>query len=333
MTQYNPPYQAYPGSTPPLGQLPQQRRSFPFFMGYLMWFSPALWRDAGRRWGGIGFFYLLILVAGTWAIDMGYWYPRVVAFGRNEVPKFAAKVPTIDIKDGVVTADVEQPYVVKDPDTGKTLFVIDTTGATTEPPEVPSALLTRDALIFRDKNKVQTLPLKDAPPIRIDSAAVQSVYDKEVVRDWWPQTFPILVVISVILRLLQMLVYGLIAMLVGSSVRPPLTFAACMRLSTIAVTPVILIDTLLWLKGYQFSCIWWIVAPVLEITLLVFMVKACDEPEAWQPGGAMPAAAGGGYYTNPGAYPGQGYVQPGYAPPPPYQPPPPPAPPGYLPPR
>ena len=328
MTQYNPPYPVYTGSTPP-GQLPPQRRSFPFFMGYLMWFSPALWRDAGRRWKGIGFFYMLILLAATWAIDMGYWYPRVVEFARTEVPKFAAKVPTIEIKDGVATADVEQPYVVKDPDSGKTIFVIDTTGQTTEPPEVPSGLLTRDALIIKDQNKVQTLPLKDLPPMRIDSATVQEFFDQAVVRNWWPKYFPIAVSLAMVFRLLQMLIYGVIAMLVASSVRPPLSFAACMRLSAIAITPVILIDTLLWLKGYQFSCIWWLVAPVLQITLLVFMVKACDEPEAM-----MPAAAPGGYYTNPGGYQGQGYVQPGYVPPPAYQPPPsppPPGPPGYPP--
>src|SRR5689334_14838410 len=115
MTQYNAPYPGYPGGMPP--QYPQQfspqsqaapqARRFPFFMGYLLWFSPTLWRDAGRRWGGINFGYMLILVAISWAICMAVWHPKVVEFGKNQVPKIAEKIPPIHIKDGVASADVE----------------------------------------------------------------------------------------------------------------------------------------------------------------------------------------------------------------------------------
>jgi hypothetical protein len=72
MTQYNPQFPGYqpPGMpTPPAPSLGGPRK-YPFFAGYLMWFMPDLWRDAGRRWGGFGFLYMLILLAITWAITM-----------------------------------------------------------------------------------------------------------------------------------------------------------------------------------------------------------------------------------------------------------------------
>jgi hypothetical protein len=324
MTQYNAPYPGYPGGMPPAyspqSQLAPQQRRFPFFMGYVLWFSPSLWRDAGKRWRGIGFWYMLILVAISWGICMAVWYPKVVAFGRDEVPKLAEKIPPIHIKDGVASADVPQPYFVNDPDTGKAVFVIDTTGEITQPPEVPSVLMTKTELIVRDRNKTQTLPLKEMPAMDIDKASLQAGFDK--LRSlYWPLYLPIAVVLSMLLRLIQMLILGLIAMAVGSSQRPPLTFAGGMRLSAIALTPIIIVDTLLWAFMVPVGCVWFVVGIILQIVLLVFMAKSCDEGGGAMPGG-MPVTQPGGYYVPTGAYPPPGYAPPapqayGAPPPPP----------------
>src|SRR5688572_32963110 len=118
MTQYNPQYPPYPGP-PPAGSpqmSPGGGRRFPFVAGYLAWFLPALWRDAGRRWRGIGVFYMLILVALSWAAVLGKGYPSFRDFVRNDVPTFASQVPNIDIKNGVVTTDAHEPHVVANPD-------------------------------------------------------------------------------------------------------------------------------------------------------------------------------------------------------------------------
>lgn len=328
MTQYNAPYPGAPGGMPPQyspqfspqSQLtPAQPRRFPFFVGYFLWFAPALWRDAGRRWGGICFWYMLILVAISWAVCMGVWYPKVVAFGRDEVPKLADKIPPIHIKDGVASADVPQPYFVNDPDSGKAVFVIDTTGQVTQPPEVPSILLTKTELIFRDRSKTQTLPLKEMPSMDIDKSSLQTVFNK--LRSlYWPVYFPVAVVSSIMLRLIQMLILGLVAMAVGSSQRPPLTFGGGMRLSAIALTPIIIVDTLLWAFMVPAGCVWFVVGIVLQIVLLVFMVKACDEGGGAYRGGGMPAVPAGGYYVPTGGYPPPGYAPPapqGYGAPPP----------------
>jgi hypothetical protein len=327
MTQYNPQFPGYPIAQSPT---PAGRRLFPFLAGYVLWFLPALWRDAGRRWRGVGFFYMLILLAVSWAVSMGSCHSSVAKFVHEKGPEFAKEIPSIDIKDGVVSTDVEEPYVIANPDTKKPFLVIDTTGETTEPPpEPPSMLLTRNALIVRTENKVQTIDLSEVKAYHLDSQTAQGYFDW-LLSVYWSLWFPILVVISMFWRFLQMLLYGLIAMAVASTVRPPLKFSACMRLAALAVTPVIVIETIASALGFGpvliLSCGWFLLAIVLEIVLLIFMVRANNDPMASIPapgGGYFPPTPIGGaapYGYPPQGFPPQpppqGYAQ-GYPPPPP----------------
>lgn len=322
MTQYTPQYPGAPMPPPmtpprspfaPAGE--QGRRRFPFVAGYLLWFMPALWRDAGRRWRGFGFLYILLLLALTWAAEFAKLYPQLNEFVRDEVPVIVEKLPTIDIKDGVVSTDVEEPYVVSDPETGQVIFVIDTTGATTEPPpDPPSILLRRSKLIVRDENKVQTFDLSQVQSFHLDKQRVQG-WAESAREKFWPVGYPVAVGVSLAGRLLQMLIYSLIGLAVASSVRPPLTFGAVMRLSALAITPVILLDTVFFLTGIDLGCVWTLLGIALAIVLLVFMVRSNHDPMASPP-------PGGGFYPPQGrapvyapAAPAYGQAPAGYAPP------------------
>jgi hypothetical protein len=354
MTQYNPSYPpppGYPPVPPPPPGSPQSaardtgRRRFPFVAGYVLFFLPALWRDAGRRWGGFGFLYLLLLFALTWAAVLAKNHGSFTDFVRNDVPTFAKEVPTVDIKDGVVTTDVpHEPYIIKNPDDGNAIVVIDTTGETTEPPEPePSMLLTKDKLIVRNNNKVETHDLSQVKQFHLDSQDVQTFFDR-LHALYWPAIFPAAVAWSMTWRLVQMLLYALIGMAIASSVRPPLSFGALMRLAALAITPVVLLDTVIWLTGLNVGCWWTMAAIAIEIVLLIFMIRANDEgggvrppvggypvmyppmpqqPGMYPPPGMQPAPYGVPPAPSPGSYP---------APPPAPAPgsyPPPPRPPGY----
>lgn len=311
MTQYNPQYPPPPPgySMPPMAPTPPMMpphrppdfgaRRFPFVAGYILWFMPALWRDAGRRWGGIGFWYITILVFISWAIPLATHYASFASFIHNDVPKFAKEVPAIDIKDGVVTTDVPyEPYIIKNPDTGSALVVIDTTGETTEPPKpAPSVLLTRNSMIVRQDYKVETHDLSQVKQFHMDKRDVQSWADKGLTL-YWPVFFPGLSMLSLFMRIVQMLVLAAIGMAIASGVRPPLTYAALMRLSALAMTPVILLDILLWVTGLNaVPCVWFILGTVVQIVLLVFMIRANNEPGASPPPGP--------YFAAPVAYPPQ----------------------------
>lgn len=338
MTQYNPQYPPPPGYAPPPPASPQStqppgRRRFPFVAGYVLWFLPSLWRDAGRNWRGFGFLYLLILFLISWGVTLAKHHGPFTDFVRNDVPKFAKEVPTVDIKDGVVTTDVPyEPYIITNPDNGNALVVIDTTGQTTEPPEPePSLLLTKNKLIVRNNNKVETHDLSQVKQFHFSSQDVQSFFDK-LHALYWPVIFPSAVAWSMIWRLIQVLIYALIGMAIASGVRPPLSFGALMRLAALAITPVVLLDTVFAVTGLSFGCAWTTLGITLAIVLLVFMVRANNDPNAAPPPGrAYPPP---GMYPPPGAYPQQQgmYPPPGMQPAPYGQPPQAPAPPAYQPP-
>src|SRR5688572_23875317 len=136
---YPPPGYPPPGYPPPgypPGQAPggpPEPRRYSMFHGYVLFFSPKLWRDAALRWRGIGFWFLFLLVVVSWVptmVALSSWYS---GFLRDEAPKLTSQVPPITISNGVVSTPVPQPHTITDA-TGRPVIVIDTTGATTEPP-------------------------------------------------------------------------------------------------------------------------------------------------------------------------------------------------------
>ena len=97
-------------------------RQFSVFsaMATAPFFSGALNRDVARNWRGIGLRLLLLVLVITW-IAMGIKMDRAVKhFANDEFPGVVQDFPPITIKDGVVSSPVDQPYYMKDKETGKT---------------------------------------------------------------------------------------------------------------------------------------------------------------------------------------------------------------------
>lgn len=268
----------------------------------LMCLSPSVWRDVGRSWGGICFFYMLLLLALTWLpwfIKARITYNRFVA---TDAQSLVSQVPQITITNGVVSCDKPQPYTITEPKTGQPIVVIDTTGATTQPPPTPPAfLLTNNALITREQNnQSRTYDLSGIKSFYLDSSIVQGWLTK--FGGWiFPVGYPLVLLWSILWRLGYMLVLGAIGMAFNG--RAKLTYAGVMRLAAIAMTPMLVIDTALSFTPMpSLGCVWFFVEAGVTIAILSMAVKA-NAPEA---------AAGGGFAMNPM-----------YAPPAPLPPPPP----------
>jgi hypothetical protein len=298
------PYSMTPGA-PGAPGTPPERRQYPLFAPLFLWFSKSLWYDVGQRWRGICFFYLLLVLAATTAATFARAYADYAPFVRDEVPKFTDQLPPITISKGVATVDVEQPHTISDPETGEPMIVIDTTGETTTPPEPgPSMLLTRDSLIVNDEDGIETHDLSDfnnlRDPISLDGRTVHGWF-AWVQRNFFTVLYPSAVALQLLARIIQMLIYGGLAMAVASGSNVRLTYAGGMRLAAVAVTPILLIDTALVLLGLDLGG-WWTLAGIgLAITLLVLAVRA-NPP-------TVPGYSG----SYPGSYPGGGGGYPGYA--------------------
>jgi hypothetical protein len=80
-----------------------------------------------------------------------------------------------------------------------------------------------------------------------------------------------------------------------------------MRLSALAMTPVILLDTVFWSIGFTPGCMWWIAGLIIEIGLFVAMIKANNDPSVPP---YMPPMPGQRQY----GYPPQGMAPQPYSP-------------------
>jgi hypothetical protein len=127
----------------------------------------------------------------------------------------------------------------------------------------------------------------------------------------------------------------------SSAFNANLTFGGAMRIAAVALTPAVVLSTILMVTGVSFPGEW-LVYLGLELLFLFIGVKANSMPPAYGGPGAYPYAAGqypqqpyappgyppqaGGYPAQPQGYPPQ---PPAYPTAPAYPPQPPPPPPGY----
>lgn len=292
-----------PGAYPPPGLPPvpppasKEPRRYGLWRGMFLCLSPNVWRDVGQRWPGAGLTVVFLVLFLTWLvsfirIEIGY-----SNFVANDSQKLVSQVPKITITNGVVTCDRPQPYVIRDPDTGAPLVIVDTTGKTVEPPKPAFALLTKDAVITRDaQGMIKKMPLDGVKSFYLDQARVSGWLQD--LKGWLPVFFGVLLVFAWLARLLQLLIYAGIGQALASNFRARLTYGGAMRLTAIAIIPVAVLTTVLDLLHVPgLGCGGWALERILEFVILVFAIKANGGPkplpfagysQAQWPPGTMP---------------------------------------------
>lgn len=319
---YQPPVAPPPyGNPPPYGQPPAPQRGpkqFPFFMGYFLFLSPKLWRDVGRNWGGICFFYMLLLLLATWLAVLIPINTKIKGFVDKDSRALTDQIPHVKVVNGIVSIDKPEPYTITDPENGQPIVIFDTTGKTTAPP-IPGVLVTRDSILVRDQTQTRTVDLKGQNG-DFDSQTAHNLLAK-LHSYFLPVGLPAMTLLWMIGALILMLLGGAIGSGFSSSQQANLSFGATMRLTAIAMTPGILLNTALAFTSFSPGCFVYLIDVAITLVVLFMAVKA---------------NAGGGGPPNPAWPPAPGYAPPaGYTPPPSYgqTPPLPPPPPQQWPPQ
>ena len=210
------------------------------------WYSKALYAEVGGAWRGAGLLYMLGLtallalpIAIVAAVDFHH-------FVVTDAPRFVNQVPTIRLRAGHASTTAPTPCILRDPATGKAVVVIDPAGRMSELPDgAPAALLTDSHFIVR-RNALETrvFDLARAPDMTIDAAGVMRVlhglelllpvllFAVVVPFKWaWNECFALLLAAGGLLIVRSM------------PVRPP--FVTLLRIATVALTPLLVVDAVL----------------------------------------------------------------------------------------
>jgi hypothetical protein len=226
-----------------------------------------------------GFKYLLLLLCIFWIPEIVQIHFKIVNFINNELPSVVEKLPEIEIKNGVATFDKPSPYIVKDDETGKDLFIFDDSGTYTSLENTEAQVLVTGTKIIaaNDRNEAKEYSLSQVKDFTLTHEKILS---------WatWGNFISILIYIFIIpcmfvYRALQLLFYSLIGLTFQAILGTQYTFQTIYKLAILAITPAFIVDKLLGYFGYDFTGLTFL-CMVISLSYLFFGMKANKEGTA-----------------------------------------------------
>jgi hypothetical protein len=246
---------------------------------YMAFYSKSLYRDIAGNWSTwFCFLYLLSLLALCWIPGMIRLDADLSTYIDDEAPKFVNQLPSIVISKGQASIAEPQPSIIKDPEKGDPVMIIDTTGQITSLENSKAKILvTKTQLFFKDSLQgTRILDLSELGDMTVDKTLV---YDwLEEFGEWFAiLVYPFALLFSFAFRSAQVLIYALIGMLFSRALKIGLNYQALMRLAAIALTPVIVLNTLTIFFKIAMPSPWFINA-IITTGYLIFAIRACSSP-------------------------------------------------------
>lgn len=183
-------------------------------------------------WKSIKYILSFILVI-SFILTVRYSYG--LGKGLNIAVEWMKKnLPVIEIQNGTVNVDVEQPYTISKDDM---VVVIDTTGKTTSLDGYKSGiLLLKDKVLYKESAaKTEIYSLADVKSLRIDENFMNMVKNNAV---WilFPFMLAGIYIYLVIARFLQILAFSLLSIFVAAVAKIQLTYGQIFNIGVYAVT-------------------------------------------------------------------------------------------------
>jgi hypothetical protein len=224
-----------------------------FHAPVMSFFSRNFYRDVGLNWNGTGLAYLLLLLIICSIPDVVKIHLEVNNFIKSNAPAIIYQIPSINIIKGEASTAVAEPYKIINPDNKKVIAIVDTTGQTTSLEGTDaSVLLTKTDLIFKHSDvETRTFNLKKVDNFSIDLKKI--VIWLGMFNNYFAiLLFPFLVTGVFIYRIVQLLIYGAIGLLFAKLCKADMTYKTLFRLSVMAVTPAIIVNTIFQTAGIKF---------------------------------------------------------------------------------
>ena len=259
----------------------------------LSFFSKSLYRDVGKNWRGTGLLYLAIILALLWIPSIIKGQLATSAWVDGDSKEITKQIPAITITKGQVSTDVPTPHIIKDPKTGVDIAIIDTTGKYQNLDDSDAKLLLTKSKLIVKKNETesQTYDISSVQSFYLDHPKVDGWL--ALVKTWFvPVVYPLALIFSFIFRAVQILIYACVGLLFARMLKANLDFKTLIRLSAIAITPVLVLNLIFEFVPGRIP--WWgFLGIIVALAYLFFAVKVNAESEdapQYQPPNAYPSA-------------------------------------------
>lgn len=213
---------------------------------FMSFYSRNLYRDVANNWGGKAFLYLFLILALSWT---GFVYLMQQAINQGyakNADEIVNQVPVLTIKDGVISTPENHPYIITDPESKNKIAVIDTTGQykTLDDAKTSILILQKEVITQSKPNEIRTDKIPSTLNIVIYPQTVNS-YVKHYLGYAWIFFFVFFLIGSYIFRLIQACFYALIGLIFKAIFRVDITYGQIVIIAMVAITPVIVINTIL----------------------------------------------------------------------------------------
>ncbi len=212
----------------------------------------------------------------TLALTMRYSYD--IGKGLNIITDWAkSNLPVIEIQNGVVSADVAQPYKIEEEGF---VLIIDTTGEINSLDDYERGmLLTENEVIYKESNvKTETYDLANIESLRIDENFMK-ILKKNIGWILFPIMLILMFLYFCIFRFIQIFIFSVISLATCSIANVKLNYKQLFNIGIYAITPSVILGGLMALFAIMLP-FFWILYAGLYIVFLIMGILNCKEAPA-----------------------------------------------------
>ena len=242
---------------------------------YLSWFSREFYQSVLGSWRGLGLAYLLFFLAIIWLINLVQINPFLTEIKEDYVLPVVEQMPRLEFDGAEMSTNVETPYVIRVD--GEVVAIVDPdadVGAVSGITSDVGLVFTRTGVIVTQDGGV---------PRETPWVAGIDYLDKERLTAWaglfesWARAllYPFGLAGSFLFRFVEALVLALVALVIGNTQGRPLTYVQAVRLTVVAVSVAVMVQTFLTVANVSIPA-WWFVSFLIVAIYQYFGVTSFE---------------------------------------------------------
>ena len=258
-------------------------KQYSFYHGFFLSFiSGKFYQDVAQQWSGICFWYLVLLMLITSLISSMKILSNMGVVDQQTLAPFTSQFVPIHIQDGEASCDAPQPHFIRESQFGDPIVIIDTKDMVDESEFENVFVIRQDELVIKQPNKTQSLPLSTVEELLGGPTTIDQQWMDATILYWYGLFkmlfFPLWFGLSFVYRFMEAIVLGLIGLAIAALRKTNLHFGQTLRLSVMALTPVVIFNTIFELFSLTgpATCVWNLVCLGLPLGYVIFAVGAAS---------------------------------------------------------